>query len=336
MELPYKLTLDLRVLDHLGIKLYSNAAAVLSEAVANAWDADAKLVSVDMQSDRIIINDDGVGMGLSQINNRFLSVGYDKRAEEGENSKNGRPFMGRKGIGKLALFSIADEIEIHTRIANEKHAFRMRTVDIRKAIEGGEPYYPVPIEFEGSPEGTRILLRDLKKKRTGSSITALRKRIARRFSVIGYESPSGDQFRVMINGQAVGPDDREDMRAIEFLWEFGKQRVNSADCPNLRKSFLLQDQVSTEHEDWKVRGWLGAAEEPKKLKHDEAGSMNGIVVFARGRLIQENILDKLNFSRILVSYIVGQVQIFWTRKMKKMLRQVIDKGLLRTTSDTLH
>jgi hypothetical protein len=43
MELPYKLTLDLRVLDHLGIKLYSNAAAVLSEAVANAWDADAKL-----------------------------------------------------------------------------------------------------------------------------------------------------------------------------------------------------------------------------------------------------------------------------------------------------
>ena len=73
MELPYKLTLDLRVLDHLGIKLYSNAAAVLSEAVANAWDADAKLVSVDIQSDRIIINDDGVGMGLSQINNRFLS-----------------------------------------------------------------------------------------------------------------------------------------------------------------------------------------------------------------------------------------------------------------------
>lgn len=307
MELPYKLTLDLRVLDHLGIKLYSNAAAVLSEAVANAWDADAKLVSVDIQSDRIIINDDGVGMGLSQINNRFLSVGYDKRAEEGENSKNGRPFMGRKGIGKLALFSIADEIEIHTRIASEKHAFRMRTADIRKAIEGGKSYYPVPIEFEGSPKGTRILLRDLKKKRTGSSITALRKRIARRFSVIGYEGPSGDLFRVTINGQAVGPDDREDMRAIEFLWEFGKQRVNPTDCPNLRKSFQLQDQVSTGHEDWKVRGWLGAAEEPKKLKHDEAGSMNGIVVFARGRLIQENILDKLNFSRILVSYIVGQV-----------------------------
>lgn len=42
----YVLTLDLRVLDHLGINLYSNAAAVLSEAVANAWDADAEKVVV--------------------------------------------------------------------------------------------------------------------------------------------------------------------------------------------------------------------------------------------------------------------------------------------------
>jgi hypothetical protein len=208
-----------------------------------------------MQPDHIIITDDGVGMGLSQINNRFLSVGYDKRTEEGETSKNGRPFMGRKGIGKLALFSIADEIEIHTRIANEKHGFRMRTADIRKAIEDGKSYYPVPINFEGSPKGTRILLRSLKKKRTGSSITALRKRIARRFSVIGYEGPSGDQFLVTINGQAVGADDREDMRAIEFLWEFGKHRVNAAHCPNLRESFLLPDQVSTDHDDWKVRGY---------------------------------------------------------------------------------
>ena len=63
-----------------------------------------------------------------------------------------------------------------------------------------------------------------------------------------------------------------------------------------------------DHPNWKVRGWLGAAEEPKKLKHDEAGSLNGIVVFARGRLIQENILDKLNYSRILVSYLTGQVR----------------------------
>src|SRR5207245_735760 len=122
MTSPYKLTLDLRVLDHLGIKLYSNAAAVLSEAVANAWDADAELGKVGIGQTRITIEDNGIGMDLKQVNDRFLSVGYDKRAEEGETSGKGRPFMGRKGIGKLALFSIADEIEVQTRAGTEKHA----------------------------------------------------------------------------------------------------------------------------------------------------------------------------------------------------------------------
>ena len=38
MSDKYRMTVDLNVLDHLGINLYSNIAAVLTEAVANAWD----------------------------------------------------------------------------------------------------------------------------------------------------------------------------------------------------------------------------------------------------------------------------------------------------------
>ena len=37
----YQMTINLNVLNHLGINLYSNVPAVLSEVVANAWDADA-------------------------------------------------------------------------------------------------------------------------------------------------------------------------------------------------------------------------------------------------------------------------------------------------------
>ncbi len=305
---PYKLSLDLRVLDHLGIKLYSNAAAVLSEAVANAWDADSDLVKVDIEAARIVIEDDGVGMNLVQINDRFLAVGYDKRAAEGEKSAKGRPFMGRKGIGKLALFSIADVIDIHTRAGKEKHAFRMKTDDVRKAIQASQDYFPVPITFAGPAKGTRIVLTKLKKKRTGASIPALRKRIARRFSIIGYKNGHGDRFVVQINGKAVGHADREDLRAVEFLWEFGAKRIDAAACPHLAKRFVIADKVNDSHPTWRVRGWLGAAEGPKQLKHKEAGSLNGIVVLARGRLIQENVLDKLNYSRILVSYLTGQVE----------------------------
>ena len=233
MTNPYELTLDPRVLDHLGIKLYSNAAAVLSEAVANAWDADAELVTINVEEDRITIEDSGVGMNKVQINKRFLAVGYDKRVQEGETSGKGRAFMGRKGIGKLALFSIAGSIEVHTRRGEEKHAFKMVTADVRKAVRSSKSYYPNPIHFAGPKNGTKLVLTALTKKRTTHTVSALRKRIARRFSIIGYQGLGGDCFGVRINGEDVGPNDREDLRAVEFLWEFGSKRFDGADLPNL-------------------------------------------------------------------------------------------------------
>lgn len=304
----YVLSLDLRVLDHLGIKLYSNAAAVLSEAVANAWDADADKVDIAILDTEIVIVDDGVGMNLDQINNRFLNVGYDKLSREGDKSAKGRPYMGRKGIGKLALFSIANEIEVHTQSGREKHAFRMVAADIRAKIDSGDKYYPEPISHSGPKKGTKVVLRDLKKKRTTRSASALRKRVARRFSIIGRADAQGNTFEVIIDGAPVTDADREDLRAVEFLWEFGEPRISDSGCPNLREKSVLPGDVDSEHPTWKVRGWIGTAEEPSRLRHADAGSLNGIVVLARGRLIQENVLDKLGFSRILVSYLTGQVE----------------------------
>lgn len=60
----YQMTIDLNVLNHLGINLYSNIPSVISEVVANAWDADAEEVNIeiDVENDDIIITDDGHGM----------------------------------------------------------------------------------------------------------------------------------------------------------------------------------------------------------------------------------------------------------------------------------
>lgn len=75
---PFEMTLSLNVLEHLGIDLYSNVPSVLSEIVANAWDADAERVDIvfDKDEDIITIRDDGTGMNRKEINERFLRVGY--------------------------------------------------------------------------------------------------------------------------------------------------------------------------------------------------------------------------------------------------------------------
>jgi HSP90 family molecular chaperone len=133
-----EMTISLNALEHLGINLYSNIPAVLSEIVANAWDADAKTVAVtiDKAAETITIEDDGTGMDRDGVIDRFLTVGFKRRDELGEQTASGRKPMGRKGIGKLSIFSVAQIAEVYTAHAGQKTAFRMDREIIRKAIAG--------------------------------------------------------------------------------------------------------------------------------------------------------------------------------------------------------
>lgn len=115
MESKFRMSINLQVLNHLGLNLYSNTSAVLSEVVANAWDADATEVRIKIDKDCISISDNGIGMSLEDINCKYLTVGYQKRSESGLSPKLKRPVMGRKGIGKLSLFSIANIVEVYSK-----------------------------------------------------------------------------------------------------------------------------------------------------------------------------------------------------------------------------
>ena len=95
------MTISLQIVEHLGLNLYSNTSAVISEAVANAWDADAKTVEITLEKDCITIKDDGCGMDTDDINNKYLTVGYQKRHLVPITPMLNRKVMGRKGIATL-------------------------------------------------------------------------------------------------------------------------------------------------------------------------------------------------------------------------------------------
>src|SRR5690606_33731220 len=131
---------------HLGINLYSNIAAVLTEAVANAWDADAETVEIkiDPGGNWIEIVDDGIGMTIEDMNGKYLRVGYRRRDEDPEHGKTtakGRPVMGRKGLGKLSLFSIANVIEVESAKGDAAHGLRMTVDGIHKSVQSKELFY---------------------------------------------------------------------------------------------------------------------------------------------------------------------------------------------------
>ncbi|MCY4328116.1 MAG: ATP-binding protein, partial [Rhodobacteraceae bacterium] len=134
-DVPYRMTVDLNVLNHLGIRLYSSIPAVLSEAVANAWDADAERVDIIVTNDSIVITDDGHGMTTTDINAKFLKVGYQRRKDDMAKSPRGRAVLGRKGIGKLSLFSIANTIEVHSCRSDQTSGLVLSLPKIQESIE---------------------------------------------------------------------------------------------------------------------------------------------------------------------------------------------------------
>jgi len=97
----------------------------IAELISNAWDADAKKVEVKLPLDEswsasnpnqiIEVSDDGNGMTWEMVREAYLDVGRDRReAEKTDRSPGGRLLQGRKGVGKLAGFGIADIVELQT------------------------------------------------------------------------------------------------------------------------------------------------------------------------------------------------------------------------------
>ena len=315
---PLTMTIDMAVMDSLGIKLYSNAAAVLTELVANAYDADATLISIAWHrgnpgESSVIISDDGHGMTRDEMDERFLTTGYQKRHPDAEgftSQRWRRPFMGRKGIGMLSMFSIAGEIEVYTSKAGERTGCNISADKLREHIQSKQAYHPPYIEVpEDHPEsGTKIVLRQLKTKRVAITAAALRKRLARRFDVLDQTPREAGGFKIEIDGQQVTFEDRQDLKQLEYIWEFGTQRLPDSALPKVLKRFTLPQYKVDDRDDWEVRGWIGTARTPSDLvEDDEAGSLKNVMILARKRPIHEGILDKLDFSRVFGNYVTGQV-----------------------------
>jgi len=309
-EKTYKMTISLNVLNHLGINLYSNIPAVLSEVVANSWDADAEVVDISIGEDEIIIEDNGCGMTYNDVNDKYLHVGYERRKQPGEaiTPVHKRPVMGRKGIGKLSLFSIADIIEIQTMKNDDRNGFVMSAEKIKALFEDSEndkEYRPDAMIADSitiDKQGTRLTIRDLKKG-TATTGSALRKRLARRFGIIGAEN----KFVVNINGKPIEIADRDYFHKLQYLWHYGVNGEKyGAYCKadKLKKNEKRPNIVGDGG--YEVSGWIGSVEHSGDLK-DGQDNLNKIVIMVRGKLAQEDILEDFVEGGMYTKYLIGEL-----------------------------
>ena len=272
---------------HLGLHMYSGATPAIAELIANAWDADAQRVEIEIPlgqswtpQSTISVKDDGIGMSFEDCNDKFLVVGRDRRREEGHYTDGDRPVMGHKGLGKLGCFGIAEIIEVRSVKDKWLTHFRMDYDSILRHSKGQmvAPYEPEVLRDESAdePDGTFVILRRIQLKRAINE-DRFRASMARRFAVLSKE------FQVFINGELLTPQE------LDYEFRFPTSGMNTEDVSG----------VGT------IKWWVGFTAKP--VQYEDA---RGIAVMVRGRLAQEPFFFDLRggvYGQHGMQYMVGEV-----------------------------
>lgn len=307
------------VIEHLGLKLYQNRPGnVLAELVSNSWDALAKQVWIDLQTeldrgdDRYMsVADDGQGMSLEDLRDSYLIIGKLKdRTNAGQRA---RFPTGRKGIGKLAPFGIArvlDLVTVTNRGDQRKATWiRLKLEDILRRSEAEDPVkqsvYPPQIlarsvdvgavdvsqdptgqvqrflQRIGGGPGTLVLLTDLSLLKTLGA-DAVQAAMGRRFTV----TLARPDFVVAVNDAPI--TEAQALPAFEH-------RIPEAGT--ITETFGSRN----------VTFWVGFVEKAD-WPQDEAG----VGVYAHGKIAQDRPFTfGLKGREIFTRYMYGVVEADW-------------------------
>lgn len=274
-----------RIVDHLAVQTYQSPIAAIAEMVANAWDADATTVEVTLpaalgENAELVIVDDGIGMKFDEVQDRYLEVGYNRRGNDPKaTTDDGRPLMGRKGIGKFAGFGIADRMTIDTvsRETGERTRF---SIDFERLRGDSDEYVdeePTDIpEVEwwakgdhDRPEGTRLELTRLKLKQRPSP-AGTRRSLARRFLLLERSA----EFTITVDGEAIA---EEEGSGVQFRYP---QEWAEGDRP---------DGLAVNDDGWGVETVDGHEVRWQCVFYDDTikeEELRGFAVFAHRKLAQ--------------------------------------------------
>ena len=311
----FTFNISLSVLNHLGRNLYRSFITVLGEAISNSWDAEADNVWIylNREENYLVIKDDGNGMSDNDFQSKFLKIGYSKR-KDGDNktpNKN-RPFIGRKGIGKLALLSCAERISIISKTTSTE--FVGGIIDnsgLDQAIEDDliPEEYPLETvdksifnEYSANLDKGTIIYFDQIQDGIKNTEEYLKKVIALffRFSLLD------ENFNIFFNGEPITIDNLDSLSdSTQFLW-----KINKSEDPYVLDK-LLQNQhlknSKTVDSSTIKSGFIATVLKPRHLKILTTEEKVGIDLYVNGRLREKDLLKHIPFARVPESYMYGQI-----------------------------
>ena len=297
-----------RVIEHLGIQMYQSPVNAIAELVANAWDADATSVEIEIPhtvtdpNAMFMIRDNGIGMNFDECQKCFLAVGRNRRgnAVEEKTARN-RPVLGRKGIGKFAGFGIASLVTVETvsKENGERTVFRLdldalmsddKPETLQKEIKIVE--YNPPDEGRKQESGTKITLSRLTIHRAPSK-DQFPLSMARRFLL--HEGQA--DFVVSVEGEPLP----RSYDAAGFEYQFPKDMPEPIEGVEVDEEGWGLETVGCEDIRWRFLFRKDTIDEEE---------LRGVAVFAGGKLAQRPFFFNLtrgHTGQHGAEYLAGQV-----------------------------
>ncbi len=207
----------------IGQDLIVNDQVAIFELVKNSYDAHATRVDIIFAENKITIKDNGKGMSLDDLKNKWLFVAYSakKDKQEDEELKSDdrykdyrnkidlkRGFAGAKGIGRFSADKIGENLKLITKNvkASSAHQLNVNWKDFendsqKEFIKIGVKHTPLPSsDYQDLSHGVILEISNLKSKWDDDKIETLKKSLSKLINPLEI-NPQSNNFQIYITTQ---------------------------------------------------------------------------------------------------------------------------------------
>lgn len=211
----------------LGRGLVTDQTAAIFELVKNSYDADAEEVYISFKGlnttePRLIIQDNGTGMNLEDIEKKWMVIGTDSKKLKQYSPIFSRPLNGDKGIGRFAVDRLGNRLELIS-IARDSATKISMSFNWNEFEENYQSVSDIKIPYnisvcERSETGLYLEIIGLRDEWNQLKLRELIKNLRQFKSPFALE----DNFKIIIDAPELGYNNyiitSENLEGISSLW----------------------------------------------------------------------------------------------------------------------
>lgn len=195
----------------IGRDLITDDEVAIFELVKNSFDAGASKVQLRFEGDQVWIVDDGDGMSLQDLRDKWLFVAYSSKNEKNQDFRerisDRRHFAGSKGIGRFSADRLGSTLILQSKQLDDGGVHQISVnwddfeADARQSFEAVNINYQLlddftlPIDIDVPQHGTALVISESRVIWDRPRLLHLRRSLAKLINPFG---PSTDGFKIFI------------------------------------------------------------------------------------------------------------------------------------------